>query len=351
MISAVRNLIYGHPEMVLVLASAPDLKYPNLRDYGLVLTPTPTVPVTLPPTPSITTISLEPVTAQVEVGNTTSVQIMVGNVMNLYGAEVHLTFDPALLEVIDADLGRDGVQIQPGTFLSPDFVAKNSVEQANGRIAFAVAQMPPHEPVSGSGILAMITFRGIAVGSAVLDFSTTLPITPGILSDREGILIPATTQNGQVVVIEGGFPAETSTPANMPTPTNTPMPTPPRTVIPTPTPTRIVAPTTSTPYPPPVLTGNGIIDSNVTFRWQWSGTLDKDVWFAVRVGKSPDIPHSQTWTQQFEYTYSLCTLGGKPGEYNWEVAVCRGDPSAESCDRQLAVSDRSVFQFNGWNCD
>jgi len=45
MISAVRNLIYSHPEVVPFLALH-RANYPNLRDFGLVLTPTPTVPVT-----------------------------------------------------------------------------------------------------------------------------------------------------------------------------------------------------------------------------------------------------------------------------------------------------------------
>jgi hypothetical protein len=115
------------------------------------------------------------------------------------------------------------------------------------------------------------------------------------------------------------------------------------------------SPSTPTPampwYAPPILKGISIIERNITFRWGWSGVLAENEWFAVRVGKLPDSPHSQYWGKQREYTYSLCTLGGEPGDYIWEVAVCRGDPSQGGCSNQLAVSERGVFSFGGWPCD
>jgi len=123
-------------------------------------------------------------------------------------------------------------------------------------------------------------------------------------------------------------------------------------VTPTLTLTRYPAPTlTPTPYPPPTLTMNGIIERNVTFGWDWPGVLAEDEWFAVRVGKLPDIPHSQSWRKEREYVYSLCTLGGEPGDYVWEVAICRGEPTTTVCN-QLTVSERGAFSFGGWpSCD
>jgi len=104
--------------------------------------------------------------------------------------------------------------------------------------------------------------------------------------------------------------------------------------------------TTTTPqpsaYPPPVLTDNTVIGCNVTFRWQWPRQLANNEWFAVRVGKAPDIPHSQYWGKEYEYTYSLSDAG----DYVWEVAICRGDPATAVCE-QLAVSQRGTFSFGG----
>ena len=95
-------------------------------------------------------------------------------------------------------------------------------------------------------------------------------------------------------------------------------------------------------YAPPVLEWGGIIGCNVTFRWQWSGTLAENEWFAVRVGKATDVPHSQYWGKGYEYTYSLSDAGS----YVWEIAICRGDPATAVCS-QLAVSERHVFSFGG----
>lgn len=158
-------------------------------------------------------VSLSPASSQVNVQATTTVNIRVASVTSLYGAEVHLTFNPALLEVVDSDAGTAGVQIQPGTFLSADFTAQNVVDQAAGKIDFAVAQMPPNQPVSGDGVLATITFKGQADGTSNVDFVSI------ILSDRDGMAIGAGTQGGSVTVGAGGTPVPT-----VPVPTTQPTP-------------------------------------------------------------------------------------------------------------------------------
>ena len=116
---------------------------------------------------------------------------------------------------------------------------------------------------------------------------------------------------------------------------------------PTLTPTR--PPKTPTPmtsvYPPPVLGWGGIIGCNVTFRWEWPRTLAEDEWFAVRVGKVPDVPHSQVWVKERQFIYTLSDAG----DYVWEVAVCRGDPATAVC-QQLAVSARKNFSYRGSGC-
>ena len=156
-------------------------------------------------------VSLSPSSSQVNVGATTSVDIRVASVTSLYGAEIHLTFNPALLEVVDSDSGTAGVQIQPGAFLSADFTAQNTVDQSAGKIDFAVAQMPPNQPVSGDGVLATIILKGKADGSSNLDFVSV------ILSDRDGMAIGVGTQGGSVTVGAGGTPVPT-----VPVPTTQP---------------------------------------------------------------------------------------------------------------------------------
>jgi hypothetical protein len=75
-----------------------------------------------------TTIRLDPQPAAVELFQTTSLSVRVENVIDLYGVQVYLDFDPNLLEVVDTDAARDGVNVTLGTFLPHDTLVQNSAE-------------------------------------------------------------------------------------------------------------------------------------------------------------------------------------------------------------------------------
>lgn len=125
-------------------------------------------------------IRLEPSSIVLRPDEMGEIEIRVENVTNLAGAEVHLRFDPTLVEIADADPQTEGVQVAHGGFLPADFVAVNRVDPAGGTIDYAVALMPPHQPVTGSGRLLAITLRGVAPGE------TTLAIQEVLLADRDG---------------------------------------------------------------------------------------------------------------------------------------------------------------------
>jgi LysM repeat protein len=165
-----------------------------------------------------TKVFIDPPTREIVLGETRKVRIEVEEVTGLFRAEVHLAFDPKLLEVVDADADTAGVQIEPGDFLSPDSIAKNNVDQATGRIEFAVAQMPPREPANGSGILARVDFRGKAAGTSALIFWNAQPAPSVILSDRDGKAISTSIQDGTVIVTVGEGPTPTPTPTSTPGP-------------------------------------------------------------------------------------------------------------------------------------
>jgi hypothetical protein len=114
-------------------------------------------------------VTIDPPSVEVDVGATTTVDLRIENVSDLYYVEVLLFFDPALLEVMDAESTLSGVQVEPGTFLGPDStVDDNSVDSEAGEIIFT--QTAGDEPVSGSGVLAKITFRGKARGESEIEF-------------------------------------------------------------------------------------------------------------------------------------------------------------------------------------
>ena len=142
--------------------------------------------------PEAAAITLWPPNGEIQGCEDFDVQIWINDVADLYGADVRLTFDPALVEVVDADGGASGVQIADGGFLQNIFTAVNEADNTLGTIEYAVTQLNPQPPANGSGVLAVITFRAKAVGSSPLAF------TFAQLANRDGEEIPAPASNGTV---------------------------------------------------------------------------------------------------------------------------------------------------------
>jgi hypothetical protein len=141
---------------------------------------------------------LDPPTLDLAPGDEGALDIRVENVTQLAGAEVHLIFDPALLEVVDADPSTEGAQIAHGGFLSPDFVAQNAADPVAGTVDYAIACMPLDKSVSGSGVLSRVTFRALAEGETLVDISGFL------LANRQEQPIAVETGSSVVVVSRPG---------------------------------------------------------------------------------------------------------------------------------------------------
>ena len=108
-----------------------------------------------------TVIRAEPATIQLNVGDSTTVQIWVDNVTNLYAVDLQISFDPEVLEVQDSDPDQAGVQIEPGDFLAAEFVVENEADNVTGDIFYVITQRAPTPPVSGNGALLSINLRAI----------------------------------------------------------------------------------------------------------------------------------------------------------------------------------------------
>jgi hypothetical protein len=127
-------------------------------------------------------------------GGQGKVNIFVQNVQNLYGIEFQLAFDPDLVEVIDVDPGKAGVQIWPADWWKDGFVALNQVDNMTGRIDFAATLLRPAQPVGGTRAIAVIPFAARKTGSG------TLGIESAILSTRNAEVIPITRQARKIMV-------------------------------------------------------------------------------------------------------------------------------------------------------
>ena len=145
------------------------------------------------------TLKLVPSTTKIDHGQTVAVVLRVEGVHNLYGAQADLHFDPSQLTVQDADPAAEGIQSALGSFLSPDFVVFNEVDNKAGTLRLAFTQMAPHPPVEGNGDLATVTFEGIGSGEATLTWENV------ILADVNGQKINAHLEQATIQVGKG-FP-------------------------------------------------------------------------------------------------------------------------------------------------
>ena len=141
-------------------------------------------------------VVVSPANQSIPQGSTTSVDLRIEGVSNLYGADVRLRFDPMVLQVVDDDPIRPGTQIQPGDFpdTSQGYVVLNSADNSTGEVNYAMTLLNPSPPVSGSGVLARITFQGVSQGSSSVDFVNVL------LSEKTPQPIKVGWQNGSVIV-------------------------------------------------------------------------------------------------------------------------------------------------------
>jgi hypothetical protein len=134
-------------------------------------------------------------------GETGTIIVAVDQARDLYGYELHLAFDPAVIQITDANPGQPGVQIQPAGFMDENqgFAVANRVDNGLGTLDYAMTLLAPTEPVSGAGSLIELGVQAVAPGSSPLVLSVTL-------ASRDGVALPVETQDGSLVV-SGDQPA------------------------------------------------------------------------------------------------------------------------------------------------
>jgi len=153
------------------------------------------IPVAGKPVGDTAHLHIIPPAGSFQVGQEENIEIWVSDVTDLYGVDIRLQFDPALFEVVDANPGLSGVQITPrNDLLSTDLVARKEADNVAGTVWYAVTQLNPSPPVSGSGALFALRLRALTPGSGQLAFTNQQ------LSNRDAELIPATSSDATYTV-------------------------------------------------------------------------------------------------------------------------------------------------------
>jgi hypothetical protein len=117
----------------------------------------------------------------------------VENVTGLVAAQLELAYDPAVVQVIDADPNQDGVQVSVGGAFTGGFIAQNMVDTVNGRIFFAATLIG--SSINGTGELISIDWQPVATGTSVIALQNI------ILANTLAETIDATLADGSFQVI------------------------------------------------------------------------------------------------------------------------------------------------------
>ena len=162
---------------------------------SVTITGTPPPP---PPPPSVAAVGPAAEKEEVVQGEQFAVAVKVANVAGLMGTTFELCFDPLLLEVMDDDPDTGGTQVAVGNIFagkSGFMPLVNEADNPSGTISYSDLVTNPASAFTGAGTLAVIHFKSLAEGDAVIEFKAGSLLAPdGVaLSAYGGSYLPAET--------------------------------------------------------------------------------------------------------------------------------------------------------------
>jgi len=122
------------------------------------------------------------------------VPVEVRDVSELYAVDLTIRFDPAVLQVEDANPNQAGIQPGLATFLDAGMTLFNEVNNESGTVRFVMSQINPSEGKSGSGNLLVLYFVGKQAGTS------SVSVEAVEFSNRFGEAIPVSGVDAQIVV-------------------------------------------------------------------------------------------------------------------------------------------------------
>ncbi len=163
---------------------------------------------------SAATLSVNPTSGNLNANETMTVQIMLDTQgQQIDGVDVFsLNFNPSLLQVDDVNPSQSGVQIGAGSLMPITVV--NTVLSSSGKIQFSQTSSGGTK-FNGNGVLATVTFRGLAGGTSSINFDYTSGSTADSNVASNGVDLLSGVTNGSVIV--NGPPPTNPPPGSTPT--------------------------------------------------------------------------------------------------------------------------------------
>ncbi|MCW5849825.1 MAG: hypothetical protein KIT87_07055 [Anaerolineae bacterium] len=125
------------------------------------------------------TLRILPAGPQVEVGQPVVMCVYGENVRNIYGLDIQLQFNGAILSIQDADPNQAGVNVTPGNLPAANSGGSITYGENNvsgNLINYAASLVAPSQPMSGSGVLFKFTVVGLQQGSSTIQFNAPIQL-------------------------------------------------------------------------------------------------------------------------------------------------------------------------------
>jgi hypothetical protein len=146
-----------------------------------------------------TVIRTDPSTIQISPGEVVTLSVVLAGAQEVYGIDVRAAFDPQLVEVVDVDPDREGVQFSPGTFPQPDFVVRRDADNEAGTLRYVITQVSPTEPATGDGVVFTVQLRALADSG-----EGAFTLGPIEMADSAGTLLGVQPESGLIRITPGG---------------------------------------------------------------------------------------------------------------------------------------------------
>jgi len=129
-------------------------------------------------------LELTPSTQSVTVGNQANINVVVGDVTDLRGANIVLNFDASKLQYVSS---ADGGFIPSATLL------EQSIDNTNGNVTLDIAGLGASAYASGSGTIMTVVLERVVTGDTNITFGSTT------LRDKDNITITHTKGSGCLI--------------------------------------------------------------------------------------------------------------------------------------------------------
>jgi hypothetical protein len=162
-----------------------------------------------------TIVEVVPAMLSIRYGEKAQLSVEILNATNVYGFELHISYDPTKVQVVDGDPRVAGIQWLPGDLyeVGQGFLVASEADNEAGKALYAFTLLAPAAPMEGSGTLAILELEAIGGGSSAIQLEEV------ILASPDGEALPFVANDGEVVV--EGAPEVTSTAPAVPTESST----------------------------------------------------------------------------------------------------------------------------------